>query len=296
MAGPLPGTLTAAPSGLRVAALFRYPLKSAAGVRCRAVALDRFGVRNDRRWMVVDPMAGRPITQREIPGLVRLEALESAHGLELSWRGPPPAGVDALEGSRLQAGRPRRDDLRLPVEIWGDTLHLPVADDAANGWISAALGREARLAYMPEDVERPVNPRYAQAGDRTSLTDGYPLHVIGSGSLDDLNARLDEPVGVERFRPNLFIEGPPPFDEDDWGDIRVGECELRVVKPCPRCTVTTVDPATGERGVEPLRMLSTYRKREGGVMFGQNALHGGGGTIRVGDPVEILSRRAESAG
>lgn len=246
--------------------------------------------------MVVDPLAGRPITQREVPDLVRLQARESADGLELSWRGSPPGGGDALEGSLLHAGRPNRGDLRLPVEIWGDTVHLPVADDEANGWITATLGREARLAYMPEDVERPVNPRYAEPDDRTSLTDGYPLHLIGSGSLEELNSRLEESVGVERFRPNLLIEGPPPFDEDEWGEIRVGECELRVVKPCPRCTVTTVDPATGARGVEPLRTLSTYRKREGGVMFGQNALHGGAGTIRVGDPVEVLSRRAASAG
>lgn len=296
MAGPLPDALNPVSSGLRVGALFRYPLKSAAGERCRVVSLDRFGVRNDRRWMIVDPMAGRPITQREAPDLARLEARETGAGLELDWRGPPPSGADALDGSRLRVARPARGDLRLSVSIWGDTVHLPLADEEANAWITATLGREARLAFMPDDVERPVNPRYAGADDRTSLTDGYPLHLVGSGSLDDLNARLEEPVGVERFRPNLLIDGPPAFDEDDWGEIRVGGCELRVVKPCPRCTVTTVDPATGERGPEPLRTLSTYRKRDGGVMFGQNALHRGDGTIRVGDSVEVLSRRAASAG
>lgn len=246
--------------------------------------------------MIVDPMAGRPITQRQVPDLARLEARETGAGLELGWRGPPPAGADALDGSPLHVARPARDDLRLSVSIWGDTVHLPLADEEANDWITVTLGRDARLAFMPDDVERPVNPRYADADDRTSLTDGYPLHLVGSGSLDDLNARLEEPVGVERFRPNLLIVGPPAFDEDDWGEIRVGGCELRVVKPCSRCTVTTVDPATGERGPEPLRTLSTYRKRDGRVMFGQNALHRGDGTIRVGDSVEVLSRRAASAG
>lgn len=296
MAGPRPGALTPPASNYRVAALFRYPLKSGAGVRCPSVSLDRFGVRDDRRWMLVDPLAGQPITQREIPKLARLEARRSANGLELRWSGPSPAGEASIDGQRLQVEEPPRNNCRLPVTIWGDTVHLPIAADAANDWITASLGREARIAFMPDDVERPVNPRYARAEDRTTLTDGYPLHLIGSGSMEDLNDRLDEPVGVERFRPNLLIDGPPPFDEDDWGEVRVGGCKLRVVKPCPRCSVTTVDPATGERGVEPLRTLSTYRKREGGVMFGQNALHDGEGTIRVGDPVEVLSRRAVSAG
>ena len=296
MAGPLAGDLTAPASRLRVAALFFYPLKSARGVRRDAVSLDRFGVSHDRRWMLIDPLAARPITQREISELSRLEARRSATGLELRWLDPPPAGEGSLEAERLHVAEPARDDCRLPVTIWGDTVHLPVADDAANDWITAALGRETRLAFMPDDVERPVNPRYAEAGDRTSLTDGFPLHLIGSGSMEDLNARLEEPIGVERFRPNLLIDGPAAFDEDDWDEIRVGSCRLRVVKPCPRCTVTTVDPASGERGTEPLRTLSTYRKREGSVMFGQNALHRGEGTIRVGDPVEVLSRRAVSAG
>lgn len=296
MAGPLPGALTSPDSDLRVAALFLYPLKSARGMRRDSVALDRFGVRHDRRWMLIDPLAGQPITQREIPKLSRLEARRSPTGLELRWLDPPPAGEESLEAETLRVTEPARDAFRLPVTIWGDTVHLPVADDPANEWITAALGREARLAFMPDDVERPVNPRYAEAGDRTSLTDGYPLHLVGSGSMQDLNARLEEPIGVERFRPNLLIDGPAAYDEDDWDEIRVGRCRLRVVKPCPRCTVTTVDPASGERGAEPLRTLSTYRKREGGVMFGQNALHRGEGTIRVGDPVEVLSRRAVSAG
>lgn len=267
----------------RVAALFRYPLKSAAGVPCERVELDRFGVRDDRRWMVLDA-GGSPVTQRELPELALLRARRSSEGLALHWTGPGGA-------SRRSVERPSRTAPRLPVEIWGDEVHLPLADDASNRWLSEILGREARLAWMPGDVERPVNPRYATTGDRTSLTDGFPLHLIGSGSMADLNARLDEPVGVERFRPNIYVEGPPAFDEDEWERVRIGGCELRVVKPCPRCTVTTVDPARGTRGREPLRTLSTYRRREGGVMFGQNALHGGEGTLRVGDPVAVLSRR-----
>lgn len=273
--------MTGAP--YRVAALFRYPLKSAAGVPCDEVELDRFGVRDDRRWMMID-RAGRPLTQREHPALALLRASPTETGLAVRWTGPGTVASIEIE-------RPSRTACRRPVTLWGDTVHLPRADDAANDWLSDVLDREAHFAWMPGDVERPVNPRYAEPEDRTSLTDGYPLHLVGSGSLDDLNVRLETPVGVERFRPNIYIEGPPPFDEDGWHEVRVGGCTVRVVKPCPRCAVTTVDPSTGERGKEPLRTLSGYRQREGGVMFGQNALHEGAGTMRVGDPVEVVSRR-----
>lgn len=265
----------------RVAALFRYPLKSAAGVSCRQVELDRFGVCDDRRWMMIDP-EGAPVTQREAPRLALLRAHNSPEGLHLEW-GDGEA--------RTTVERPGRAAPRVRVTIWGDALRLPMADEAANAWLATQLGLEARLAWMPDDVDRPVNPRYAKPDDRTSLTDGYPLHIIGSGSMADLNDRLERPVGVERFRPNIYVEGPPAFDEDSWENVRIGGSNLRVVKPCARCAVTTVDPATGSRGKEPLRTLSAYRKREGGVMFGQNALHEGTGTLRVGDSVEVLSRR-----
>ena len=265
----------------RVVGLFRYPLKSAAGVSCREVELDRFGVRDDRRWMIIDA-AGAPITLREAPRLARLRACVAPGGLLLEW------GNDA---ARTLVERPAAGSRRIPIRIWDDTVRLPRADDAANDWLGERLGREARLVWMPDDVERPVNPRYAGPDDRTSLTDGYPLHIVGSGSMADLNARLEQPIGIDRFRPNIYVEGPPAFDEDTWVEVRIGESLLRVVKPCPRCAVTTVDPATGERGREPLRTLSAYRKREGGVMFGQNALHEGTGRLRVGDAVVVVSRR-----
>ncbi|MGD8497107.1 MAG: MOSC N-terminal beta barrel domain-containing protein, partial [Gemmatimonadales bacterium] len=167
----------------RVGALFRYPLKSAAGVRCDEVELDRYGVRDDRRWMMIDD-AGRPLTQREHPPLALLRASPTEDGLAVRWTGP-----DAVPPFVVR--RPDRTACRRAVTIWGDTVHLPVADAPASEWLSSALGREAHFAWMPEDVERPVNPRYARPQDRTTLTDGYPLHLIGAGSMADLNGRLE---------------------------------------------------------------------------------------------------------
>ncbi|TFG62337.1 MAG: MOSC domain-containing protein [Gemmatimonadales bacterium] len=266
----------------RVTALFRYPLKSGAGERCESFRLDRFGVQGDRRWMVTSP-CGAPITQREVPEMALIRARIEQDGLTLAWK--------SWDLPTVRLPKPGPDATRLEVTIWGDAVNLPLADDKVTAWISDHLNRDARVAYMPREVERPVNPRYAGTDDRTALTDGYPLHLIGSGSMDDLNSRLAEPVGIERFRPNIFVECSEGFAEDTWERLRIGDCGFRVVRPCPRCSVTTVDPETGHQGKEPLRTLARYRKREGGVMFGQNLVHDGCGEIRVGDRVEVISRR-----
>ncbi len=266
----------------RVAALFRYPLKSAAGEQCESLRLGRLGVEGDRRWMVTTP-TGSPITQREVPALAFIRSHLDKDGLLLSWK--------SRETTTVRVKRPGPDSAGLNVTIWGDTVTLCLADHEATEWISDRLGQDARLAFMSDEIERPVNPRYGTPEDRTALTDGYPLHLIGSGSMDDLNDRLDIPVRVDRFRPNIYVECPEAFAEDRWEYVRIGNCGFRVVKPCPRCSVTTVDPDTAERNKEPLRTLAHYRKRDGGVMFGQNLIHDGSGEIRLGDRVEVISRR-----
>jgi len=266
----------------RVAALFRYPLKSAAGEQCESLRLDRLGVEGDRRWMVTTP-TGSPITQREVPALAFIRTHLSEDGLLLSWK--------SRETSTVCVKRPGPDAADLNVTIWGDTVSLRLADHEATEWLSDRLGQDARLAFMSDETERSVNPRYGKPDDRTALTDGYPLHLIGSGSMADLNSRLDVPVHVNRFRPNIYVECPEAFAEDQWQRVRIGNCGFRVVKPCPRCSVTTVDPDTANRDKEPLLTLSRYRKRDGGVMFGQNVIHDGPGEIKLGDHVEVVSRR-----
>jgi uncharacterized protein YcbX len=142
---------------------------------------------------------------------------------------------------------------------------------------------------MPDSHHRPVNPDKAGPGHIVGFADGYPFLLIGQASLDDLNARLAEPVEMRRFRPNLVVEGAAPFAEDGWHRLRIGGLAFRGVKPCDRCTVTTVDPDTGARGPEPLRTLSTYRKEGNQVMFGMNLVHDQRGTVAVGDPVEPIT-------
>jgi hypothetical protein len=162
------------------------------------------------------------------------------------------------------------------------------AGDEAAEWLGRFLGTSCRLVCLPDDRVRAVDPEFARPGDQVGFADGFPFLVIARASLDDLNARLPEPLSMVRFRPNLVIGGATPYAEDGWRRIRVGALELRLVKPCSRCTVPTVDPATGERGPEPLRTLTGYRRRGNKVYFGQNAVHDGIGELAVGDPVEVL--------
>ena len=161
----------------------------------------------------------------------------------------------------------------------------PTTRPEGSRWFSAFLGTELSLLYMPEDERRAVNPRRARPGDVVSFADAYPVLLISEASLTDLNARLEAPLSMRRFRPNLVISGCVPYAEDDFRTLRIGDVSFRAVKRCERCVVTRVDPDTAELGPEPLRALASYRADGGKIWFGMNLIHDGPGRLRLGDPV-----------
>lgn len=136
-----------------------------------------------------------------------------------------------------------------------------------------------------------MDPRYGREGDRVGFADGFPFPflLLSEASLRDLNSRLAEPVSMLRFRPNLVVAGTEPYAEDGWREIEVGAMRLRVVKPCARCSIVTVDPATAHRGKEPLRTLAMYRRDGEGVLLGQNLIHDMVGVLKVRDRVSVLA-------
>ena len=264
-------------SALRVTELWVYPVKS-----CRGISLDRAqvearGVRWDRHWMVVDP-AGRFLTQRQLPVMAMVETALTAASLILRAPGAPDLELPLSAGGA-----------ELVVTVWRDTVPALAVSAAADRWLSECLGTECRLVHFSADARRPVDPDYGAPGDETAFSDGFPLLLVGQGSLDELNRRSPQPIAMARFRPNLVVGGAVPHAEDGWRRIRVGTVSLRVVKPCSRCAITTVDPDRGIRdGSEPLQTLSTYRPRDGKVYFGQNLIPDGPGEIRVGDLLEVI--------
>ena len=268
---------------MRVAGLWVYPVKSLGAVAVREVRVGDLGLEGDRRWMLVDA-AGRFLTQRE-HAVLALGRVSLGDGGALALAAP---GLPPLRVAVPAAGAPR-----VRVTVFGDVVDAALAAPGAHAWATAWLGAPARLVHMPDDVRRPVDPRYAAPGDRTAFTDGYPVLVASQASLDDLNARLAAagaaPVAIERFRPSVLLaaddsEALAPYAEDDWRTLRLGGgVELAVVKPCARCVVTTIDQRSAARGVEPLRTLAGYRRRGNKVLFAQNAVVRAGGTLRVGD-------------
>jgi uncharacterized protein len=262
---------------LRLSALNIYPIKSARGIALAESEVDRFGLRYDRRWMVVDD-TGRFLSQRSHPRMALVvPSIGNSHLL-----------VDAAGMPTLKLPLHPSPAVTTRVAVWDDLCPATWVGEKAADWFSEFLGSPCSLVHMADDVVRPADPTFAPTGSRVSFADGFPFLLISEESLADLNRRLEQPLPMNRFRPNLVVAGGAPYDEDSWTDLEIGEIRLRVVKPCGRCLVTTTDQATGERGKEPLRTLATYRRQGGEVMFGQNVLHQGQGRLRVGDAVSLL--------
>ena len=270
-------------SAIRLASIAIYPVKS-----CRGIALDRAtvearGIAGDRRWMIVDD-AGVFVTQREEPRLALVRVALDRDRLALEAPAMGALSVDADLATLEPAAE---------VRIWRTVVTARVHGDAS-AWFSEYLGRAVRFVSMPESTRRPVNPAYAGPGDVVSFADGYPLLVTSRSSLEDLNARLEVPVGMERFRPNVVIEGAEAWDEDRWAGLRIGGLTFRAPKPCARCVITTIDPESGIAAREPLRTLATFRKQADGVMFGVNLIpdlaDGATAELAIGDPVVPIAR------
>ena len=173
--------------------------------------------------------------------------------------------------------------------MWRDRVAARDAGAEAAAWLSAALGRACRLVHMADPAEaRRVDPDYADAEDRVSFADGFPVLVTNAASLADLNARLAVPVSMDRFRTNIAVSGAEAWAEDGWQQVRIGAVPFAGPKDCARCAVTTVDQDTGERSPEnePVRTLAQFRRKAGGrIIFGQNLIPRGTGRIAVGDTV-----------
>jgi uncharacterized protein YcbX len=261
-----------------VTGLFIYPVKGAGGIPLAEASLGDRGFEHDRRFLVTD-RRGRFFTQRDFPALALVGVGIEGEEMVLRAPGMPPIAAPL----RPRSGAPRR------VTVWSSTCDAITLGEDLAGWFGKYLGADCELVYMPDDSIRLVNPKYAHDGERVGFADGYPFLLTTEASLADLNGRLAEPVPMNRFRPSIVLDGAAPFAEDGWSTLTVGSVPFRVAKPCDRCTVTTIDQATGIKGKEPLATLSGFRRRGSDVLFGVYLLNRAGGVVRVGDPVTALA-------
>jgi len=270
----------------QIARLFVYPIKSCAGVELQDAVLTETGLDLDRAWMVVDT-EGEFVSQRELPrmALVKVQLKFS----EVVLRAP---GMLALH---LQI-----DTVEAPVRarIWGDEVSAFDMGDTAAQWFTDFLGAKLRLVRFDPDEKRMSSLKWTGGVEALNqFSDGYPILVASEGSLAELNRRLQaaghDAVGMERFRPNIVLAGLEANDEDRLGSITITadqEVVLKPVKPCARCPIPNVDPATGISTPFVSDTLQAYRSNpvvDGAVTFGMNLIIASGieQTLRVGQRV-----------
>lgn len=266
----------------RLAAICVYPIKSCAANDLDSAQVEPRGLADDRRWLLVDAN-GRFLTGRQLPQLVRVRATPlHAHRLRVEAPGMPAIEIAATVGIS-----------RIAATVWDSRVSAADAGVEAADWFSRYLGRPVRLVHADAAMQRALDPAYSLPGDEVGFADGYPLLLLSRAAADELSARAGRELGWRRFRPNLLIDGAPAHAEDGWRRVRIGKIEFDVVKPCVRCVFTTIDPDSGvaESDGQPLTTLKSYRRSPKGITFGQNLIARGSGTIRVGDPVDVLSPR-----
>jgi len=268
---------------IRVTSLNIYPVKSCRGIALTQARVTETGFEHDREWLVITP-EGRFLTQRERPQLAQIETAISNQQLVLR----KPQGAD-LSIPLDMTGR------ELQVTIWRDEAAAFDAGDEAATWLTEHLGKPARLVRFDKRHKRVSNMQWTEGVEAlTQFADGYPWLLISQGSLDELNRRMATPLPMNRFRPNIVVEGLPPFGEDSVDEFVSGEVRLKVVKPCDRCAITTTDQMTGERtSDEPLAALKEFRfdRNLRGVLFGQNMILTGGvgKELKVGQQFEVTA-------
>jgi len=256
-----------------------YPIKSLAGVSLSKSEVYPEGLKRDRMMMLVDEN-GLFISQRKFPQLALLKVALTATGVKISM--PDSNSIEIGDASFLED--------KMDVRIWSDHCVTFVAIGEINLWFSQFLDAPVRLIKYDNKNPRATDPKYSNQNDIVSFADGFPLLIISQASLDDLNSKLDEPVSMRNFRPNLVVNNCEAFAEDSWNRIKIGAITFEAVKLCSRCIMTTVNPLSGkksERG-EPYKTLSQYRLIEGKVCLGMNLIPRNKGLIAVGDTLRHL--------
>ncbi|WP_186756090.1 MOSC domain-containing protein [Echinicola salinicaeni] len=263
---------------MKIQDIYIYPIKSLGGIRLQESEVLTKGFKWDRRWMLVDEQ-GTFLSQRSLHHMALLQVDLQENGLKVFHKTKQDQYINI-------PFTPETDDF-IQVQVWGDSLLGQIVSTKANQWFSEVLNINCQLIFMPEDSFRPIEEKYSVDNETVSFADAMPYLLIGQGSLDDLNSRLENPVPMERFRPNLVFSGGKAFQEDDWSNIQIGDCSFKITKPCARCVLTTVDQNTGLKGKEPLKTLSAYRRKNNKVLFGQNLISLKNGTVKVGDELIV---------
>lgn len=267
--------------------LFIYPIKSLGGISVQMATLTATGFAHDRKWMLVDAQ-NKFLSQRTVPLMAHLQTAITNNGILVYNKREPQQQIIvpwlADTNSNLQ------------VHIWNDVCTALHVNSHLDQWFSYQLQVPCKLVYMPETTQRLVDPEYALSNnDITSFSDGFPILLMGVASLNELNHRIPNQqaaVTIEQFRPNIVFSGGQSFAEDTFARFAIGNLLFWAVKPCARCSITTLNKTTLAFEKEPLKTLAQFRKRNNHIYFGQNVLCSGIGTVLVGNSLQVIESKA----
>jgi uncharacterized protein len=261
-----------------LAALYRYPLKSGRAQSLSHSDIKPQGLPFDREWMIASP-EGEYLTARTHPQLLLISAEPNAEGITLQAPGMAP-----IFTPYAAFHQPHQ------ATVWDDHFTARSGADALNQWLSSYLEQSVIMLWTGLEPNRRVRRR---PDVPIGFADGYPLLIIGEGSLAELNRQAGMQFEMLRFRPNLVIAGTEAFAEDQWRQIQIGDIIIDLLKPCERCIITTLSPNSAEKlpKAEPLRTLAKFRRSGEGVIFGQNAVALNQGELHLGMPVTITQSR-----
>jgi len=270
-----------------IQSLHIYPVKGMPGIEVQKAKLEPEGFQYDRRWMLVDE-EGVFISQRNLPELVAAKI--NLEGTSLSIE---------INETQISVEYNRYSDVILDVSVFENEMKANEVDSVISKKLSTALNKAVKLVQVSKISNRikdfskhiehwKIDRTSIPQSTKVSFADGYPYLIIGSASLELLNAKLSEPLKADRFRANIIVDTSMPHIEDSWKKISAGDQKLLGIKSCARCEVVTIDQQDGNRGKEPLRTLNKYRKVDNGIFFGLNAMSLTEGYVEVGDTLSIL--------
>ena len=267
---------------MKVTRLTIYPIKSSTGFRSNRFELTKFGLYLDRNWALIDPK-GKVITGRQNTQMLAFYSEVFSDHLMVTYNGRASIKIpfNSHQGQSIH------------VQIFSSIGYGLEVSEEINAWFSEKINQECKLVIFAPNENRHIQEKHGgQSGEVVKFADMNPILLISEASLEDLNSKLDIPVSMRNFRPNIVIDGCSAFEEDTWQKIRIGECEFRIAQQCERCVFTTINPDTLESSKtgEPLKTLSKYRRTQsGGVAFGVHMIPEKLGTININDTVEILN-------
>ncbi|WP_374030109.1 MOSC domain-containing protein [Bdellovibrio bacteriovorus] len=261
---------------MQVEELYIYPLKSARAQNIKEMKITSEGPEGDRQWMLVDEN-GKFISQRTVPRLATVDVFYEQDTLSLGLQ-------------KMFFKVPKNSFQRkVKVQVWNDTFEAALEPDLFSQALSQHLGVNARLVRYAPYSQRRVRSTTMEWKPEVRFADGRPLQLVNLKSLEELNSRLTQPIGVDRFRTNILYSGVNAYEEEQWKRIRIGEVVFSLPKKCARCTIITINQETGvPSGPDPLKTLATYRREDKDIFFGTLWIPENEGVIRKGDTVEVL--------